>query len=227
MYSYSNGKSILTISGNTLHHDGNFGIYLYSRETYANLSQFIVKGNTVYSITNVSGAGIYCYAYASEMAAEVNGNVVYDNAGKGIYFYVYGSNYHLYPEVVNNQVYRNGGDGIRFHWGSGSLMKPVVTLNQIYENTGYGIYCRAPQAADILYNDVHTNTGGGVYIFAGNGSNVNFNNLNNSGGAYELYNDNASSVNSRFNWWGPAATAQMEAGAIPRTSAASTIFMMT
>ena len=224
LYTHNNALSTVSVKDNTVSDSSQYGIYLYSYGTYANKSEIEVIGNDVSEIgTSTSHRGIFCDERYSDMTVHIYDNEVYNNAGSGIYCnQVYGSNT-LYLDITKNYVHDNNASGI---YVNGYYIDPVITLNQVVHNTlnttniyDNGIYCYTSNyPADILYNDVKNNTNGGLRIAAGDGSNVSFNNLMDNGDAtrYELYNDNASSVNARYNYWGADVTTEMDAGGNPK-----------
>ena len=232
LYTHNNALSTVSVKDNTISNIAYYGIYLYSRYTYANKSEIEVIGNDVSETgTTTSHHGIYCYSYVSEMTVHIYDNEVYNNVGNGIYCSQNGSNT-LYLDITKNYVHDNGAFGIYIF---GYYTDPAITLNTVVHNTlnntnARGIYCYTSNyPADILYNDVKNNTNGGMYIAASDGSNVNFNNLMGNGDAtrYELYNDNASSVNARYNYWGARSQRRWTMAATQRTSPEFSILMTT
>ncbi|MCP5009068.1 MAG: hypothetical protein GY942_03715, partial [Aestuariibacter sp.] len=244
IYTRTNALSDLSVIGNTIQDNVGYGIYVYSENTRWTRSQYVLENNTIarsgtgiycYGYNSelgveilgndVSGGseGIYCnlvsyYNDASVFEALISDNDVYGNSGRGIYCYVNRTYVRMHPEITGNRIYQNGGDGIRCaRYGSyNPLIEPVITLNEVYENGGLGINCVATTAVDALYNDVRDNASTGVYLAGGNGSNVSYNNLDSNGGTYELSNGSSNKINARYNYWGTALTAEMDAGGNPK-----------
>ncbi|MCG8634024.1 MAG: right-handed parallel beta-helix repeat-containing protein, partial [Desulfobacterales bacterium] len=197
----------LNLAGNTVYANAR-GIYCRSYRSTLNLD---VTDNQAYQNTN----GIYITNdHSYTLNTLVAGNTVHDNTQQGIYCRAYKGTVHT--EIRGNTVYSNTGHGVQVT-RSYSSIHPVITLNTIYDNTGKGIQCTANNPADILFNNIHSNQDNGIYINdSGPGSQVSYNNINTNSGSYELENNNATSIDAGFNYWGDALTQEMAAGSNPK-----------
>ena len=228
----------LSISGNIVEENGNYGIDIYS----AAYMDMVVQGNTARGGTtgihindqhwrgslsikgnDVSEAaedGIYCYNYyRTTCGPRLLDNHVHNNGGHGIHVFRGGNSSTVRFEMRGNEVIDNSGSGI-YCEQQGSNMSgrilPVITLNTVTGNGGYGMFIQASEPAEIFYNDVHDNGGNGLYLAAVDGSMVHYNNIYDNLGAYELANGNSAAVNVRHNYWGADITAQMATGDNPK-----------
>ena len=212
IYCYPNGSSVsfnATISGNQIYDNGSYGIYHYVYNSPSG-SLFTITDNSIYANT---GYGVYVNLRSGPSHSGVIAHNSISASGDGIYIYNIGG-----PvsglEIVDNEVH-DGAYGIRWN-SSNADMVPVISGNRVYANSSGGIrgLGNAP-SAQISYNEVYNNTGNGIYVAAGGVCRINYNNIYDNTG-YALYNASASAVDGRLNWWGAAATAEMDAGSNPR-----------
>lgn len=92
--------------------------------------EIIVADNIIFDNDNVGVSVDVADAVGFVDYIKIHGNIVAENASRGIYclFLRYGS-------IVNNTVYGNGGDGIR----NDSSEQTVIAGNVVVNNTGVGI----------------------------------------------------------------------------------------
>ncbi len=132
-------RSDLTIAGNTIHDNRDYGILLYSEYFGdADVSSIRVRGNTIYA----SGKGIFCSTYWTGMDVEISGNELY-NGTTGVSCYTAGiRNQSLRATITRNNIHDNSDRGIHCYadWGDTNLY-PEIIANHVHRNSGGGIRC--------------------------------------------------------------------------------------
>ena len=216
---YTQSRSYYTVEDGAIFGNGT-GIYI--KPQHRSSATVYVRDNEIYQSTD----GIYLdniqgdSSYDQQSELSVSGNRIHDNSGYGVYCYAHYYYARISATVTSNEIYRNGKHGvycIRFRTDyTKNQMAAAITLNSVYENSGDGLYLQTSQAVDILYNDIHDNTGCGMYLWSpADGSNLCYNNFQDNVG-YALDNGAGVSINARLNYWGAAATAEMDAGGNPK-----------
>ena len=243
---FTNSAGILTavISNNTIASTYNYGVYLGISSTYTRLSEVTCSGNTIYNtgrgiycsfnrsegiflcedneVYDCSLHGIHLTSvdYNYHVDAKFRRNTIHDNTQRGIYLYA-GSSTEILAEFTGNTIYDNGYQGIycdRYN-STYSKITPVFTMNTIYGNGQYELYCKGTDPALVLYNEIKDNDtadGGAMYIACGVGSVVNYNNLDTTAVSTALSNNNANSINARYNSWGDYVFAEINSGSNPK-----------
>ncbi len=210
-------ESSPTISNNTISNNsttyGGGGIYCY----YS--SPTISNNNITDNSADYYGGGIYCW----EANPTISNNTIIGNwanyYGGGI------SCEDASPTISNNNIINNsaehcGGGIYCYYYSSPTINNNTITNNLAINNDGGGIYCY-DNSSPIISNNTITNnsaanTGGGIYRDITNsnpilgGSSATTNNIyHNSPDNY--YNNDASTVEATYNYWGNFTSDEIEA----------------
>ena len=134
------------VSGNTVDHNSDYGIYLVDGSTGNT-----VVGNRVYANAQVfqrAASGIRLYGSPGNV---VSSNVTHDNEDSGIELYT-GSNNNV---VVNNVSYNNGDHGIDNYSSTGD--KHIS--NSLYNNQTAGINAEGGSTGTTIRNNISVDNG--------------------------------------------------------------------
>ncbi|MCP4865845.1 MAG: hypothetical protein GY897_18060, partial [Alteromonas sp.] len=156
------------------------------------------SGNGIY----ISGAG------ESRVSANISGNAVLNNTGRGIYCYMIDTSTELTGNIDGNTVTDNGGYGIYIYTHTNAQSDISVSGNTIQNNIDYGVYIysnstRWTRSQYVLDNNTIAGSGTGIYCYGNNsdlGVEISGNEvLSGSGGIYCKANgSNHSSYNYVF-----------------------------
>ncbi len=244
----SSGIFTAVIEDNIISSTSDYGIYFSSSTSYDRSSKISCSGNTISNtvkginitfyrstgsflcedneVYNCSQDGIYLSGsdYGYTVDAQFRRNTVHDNSQNGIYCYAASSS-ELILEFTANTIYNNTQQGIycnRYNSTSAKI-SPVFTMNKVYQNGQYELYCKGTDPAVILYNDIKdndTSNGGALFVGCGVGSIANYNNIDTTATSTAIYNNNANSINARYNSWGAYVLAEINAGSNPKNLSA-------
>ena len=146
----------------------------------------------------------------------IRNNLITDNKGSGIeVYYNWEADCWLeYNTIVGNK------NGIAFAEAGGYTRYDVsIKYNYITDNDNAGIYVVKNNKArkEILNNSIIENLYYGIYDEGGLffPDHINYNNIYGSG-SYDFYGPRYDTVDAKYNYWGPAATAEMNAGGNPK-----------
>jgi len=136
----------------------NNGYGLYARSQFNNSTAFIYSNE----ISNNTLDG-YQHNYSNAENIKIYNNLIKDNGGNGIQWKADISNQTVIFEIVNNVIYGNAGYGVYFNdiSGSTSIFNDVILKNNIISANANGIGKSATyNVSDIIlsYNDVVGNT---------------------------------------------------------------------
>jgi parallel beta-helix repeat protein len=159
----SNTQLMNTVTGNAVHDNGSYGIYLdtqFSAKSTSTISDNQIYNNVTY--------GLYSYGYSQvQVSAEITGNTIHDS-GMGVYIYNYYQVTSPSLRIAGNTIY-NSSDGI-YCWTRhcNISVSPVIEDNNIYDNTGIGLYVygydSSTIAPTISHNTVTNNGDDGIKV---------------------------------------------------------------
>jgi Ca2+-binding RTX toxin-like protein len=153
------------VTGNTVHENGNFDIYMFA--TYRTS---VASGNTVYGAPTgiqLDGAAeakanvVYQHTTGiSTSSGFVTENRVFGNTGVGVIG-------HYVATVTGNRVYSNAGGGIAGEYTPNAAgAGPYFRNNLVYANGNFGIQLTGGRVGFIENNTVYQPTGDGIRLFA-------------------------------------------------------------
>lgn len=166
-----------------------------------------------YPIPN-GGEGLTFYAYSdlhiSGRSAVIDSNQVEN--------FVYGMNlqfYDLSNFELSNNVIQNNENGIYLEGVGRIFQSGSITGNKIQDN-GWGGELVFEGSVSIRFNSIINNDSVGLRISASPAAPIiQYNNLYGSK-KNTLINDFKTYIDARYNWWGEATTAEMDAGPYPK-----------
>lgn len=170
---YASGSSsanIITVSGNTVYSNSNYGIYgsMYT----------LISGNVAHSHTQSGGIGIYGCDWAV-----VTGNKAYNNTNIGISI-AGNTGYYRFPRASGNIAYSNG---------TGILASAFIELanNICYANSTSGITLAGQivssyRPSHIRNNTIHQPAGTGILLLSDAKDVALRNNIISAGGAHAI-----------------------------------------
>ena len=137
---YVKGTTDSVVSGNSVHHNTNSGIYLVSGSTRVDVRDNVTFANARQYTRAAAGIDV------RSSGNTVAGNVSFGNEDTGIQFYSGGGNSLIY----NNVAYDNGDHGID------NLNAPgqVIVSNTVFRNTTAGINVEGTSSGATLANNI-------------------------------------------------------------------------